>query len=56
MSEVRELIDTEVAAVDVRELTDMELDTVCGGVFDFQALIQNIDAHQTANANGGNAR
>ena len=31
MSEVRELIDTEIAAVDVRELTDMELDTVCGG-------------------------
>ena len=31
MSEVRELIDTEVDAVDVRELTNMELDTVCGG-------------------------
>ena len=49
MSEVRELIDTEVDAVDVRELIDTELDTVCGGLFDFQALIQNIDAHQTAN-------
>ena len=55
MSEVRELIDTEVNAVDVREMTDMEIDTVCGGLFDYQALIQNIDAHQTVNANGGNA-
>jgi hypothetical protein len=31
MSEVRELIDTEVDAVDVRELIDTELDDVCGG-------------------------
>jgi hypothetical protein len=31
MIEVRELIDTEVDAVDVRELIDAELDTVGGG-------------------------
>jgi hypothetical protein len=31
MSEVRELIDTELDAVDVRELIDAELDAVCGG-------------------------
>ena len=31
MTEVRELIDTEVDAVDVRELIDAELDTVGGG-------------------------
>jgi hypothetical protein len=37
------------------ELIDAELEAVVGGVFDFQVLIQNIDAHQTANANGGNA-
>jgi len=55
MIEVREPLDTEIDAVDVRELIDTELDTVCGGLFDYQALIQNIDAHQTANANGGNA-
>ena len=31
MSEVREPIDTEIDAVDVRELTDMELDTCAEG-------------------------
>jgi hypothetical protein len=31
MSEVREPIDTEIDAVDVRELTDMELEAVSGG-------------------------
>jgi hypothetical protein len=40
----------------IRELIDTEVEAVVGGLFDFQALIQNIDAHQTANANGGNAR
>jgi hypothetical protein len=39
----------------IRELIDTEVEAVVGGVFDYQALIQNIDAHQTANANGGNA-
>ena len=31
MSEVRELVDTEIDAVDVRELIDTELDAVSGG-------------------------
>jgi hypothetical protein len=33
MLEVREMIDTEVNAVDVRELIDTEIDTVSGGSF-----------------------
>jgi hypothetical protein len=52
MSEERVL---KIDAIGGCELTDTELDAVCGGIFDYQALIQNIDAHQTANANGGNA-
>ena len=39
----------------IRELIDTEVETVVGGLFDYQALIHNIDAHQTANANGGSA-
>jgi hypothetical protein len=34
---------------EMRELIDTELETVAGG--DYQALIQNIDAHQYASAN-----
>jgi hypothetical protein len=39
MIEVRELIDTEIDAVDVRELIDTELDTVSGGVADLGKYI-----------------
>ena len=39
----------------IRELIDSEVETVVGGLFDFQVVSQYIDAHQTANANGGNA-
>ena len=39
----------------IRELIDTEVEAVVGGFFDVQALVQRIDAHQTANANGGNA-
>jgi hypothetical protein len=39
MSEVRELIDTEIDTVDGRELTDTELDTVCGGISDLGKYI-----------------
>jgi bacteriocin-like protein len=39
MSEVCELITTEIDAVDVHELTDAELDTVSGGVSDLGKYI-----------------
>jgi hypothetical protein len=39
MIEVRELVDTEIDAVDVRELIDAELDTVCGGLFDIDNIV-----------------
>ena len=35
----------------VRELIDSELDTVSGGLLDFGAVRQSIDARQTATAN-----
>jgi hypothetical protein len=54
MSEVRELIDTEIDAVDVRELTDAEIDTVCGGG-DFNSFNVASVLFQNAQAYGGNA-
>jgi hypothetical protein len=40
MNEVRELIDAELLdAVDVRELIDVELHAVCGGVSDLGKYI-----------------
>jgi hypothetical protein len=40
MNEVRELIDAELLdAVDVRELIDVELDAMCGGVSDLGKYI-----------------
>jgi hypothetical protein len=35
----------------VRELIDSELDTVAGGLFDANFVLQSIDARQTATAN-----
>ena len=35
----------------IRELIDSELDTVAGGLFNTNFVLQSIDAHQTATAN-----
>ena len=35
----------------VRELIDSELDTVAGGLFDLNVVLQSINATQTATAN-----
>ena len=35
----------------IRELIDTELETVAGGLFNTNLVLQSIDAHQTATAN-----
>jgi hypothetical protein len=55
MSEVRELIDTEVDAVDVRELIDAELDTVSGGVADLGKYITKAVDDAISAVIGGNS-
>jgi hypothetical protein len=57
MSEVREPIDTEIAAA---ELTDMELDTVCGGqslgYTGGPAVAINVSSQSNSAATGANLR
>ena len=55
MIEVRELVDTEIDAVDVRELTDTEVESVCGGVSDLGKYITKAVDDALSAAIGGNS-
>jgi hypothetical protein len=54
MSEVRELVDTELDAVDVRELIEAKLDAVCGGVSDLGKYITKAVDDALSATIGGN--